>query len=186
MSEQPGRYQRSPSGMVGALIVTVLVILAFVAFRSCNRADLNVQPDHVDYLAQVGYAQRAGAELVYPSSLPSGWFATNLDLSVGSKPELTLSLLTGSGSDAAYVGFLQSPVPVAELLTTYVDPAPTSGPPVTLSEGVVRHWQTWNDSGGDTALVARRHGSSLMVFGGAPLDQLEELAASLTTRSLPS
>ena len=27
VSEQPGRYQRSPSGMVGALIVTVLVIL---------------------------------------------------------------------------------------------------------------------------------------------------------------
>ena len=30
VSEQPGRYQRSTSGMVGALLVTVLVILAFV------------------------------------------------------------------------------------------------------------------------------------------------------------
>ncbi len=185
MSEQPGRYQRSPSGMVGALIVTLLVILAFVAFRACNRADLNVQPDHVDYLAQVGYAQRAGTELVYPAALPSGWYATKIDLSLGKRPELSLSMLTAKGNDAQYVGFVQSPVPIPELLTTYVDPAPTSGQPVTLPDGLVRHWQTWTDSGGDTALVARWHGSSLMVFGGAPLDQLEQVAGSLTTRRLP-
>ena len=72
MSEQPGRYQRSASGMVGAMLVTLLAILAFVVFRACNRTDLEVGPDHVDYLAQVGYAQRSGADLVYPASLPAG------------------------------------------------------------------------------------------------------------------
>src|SRR5689334_19241918 len=152
MSERPGRYERSTSGMVGALIVTLLVILAFVAFRACNRSNDAVHPDHVDYLAQVGYAQRAGAELVYPSSLPSGWYATHLDLSLGSKPELVLSMLTSSGHDGQYVGFVQSPVPVPELLTTYVDPEPSSGPDVTTPGGVVTRWQTWTDSGGDTAL----------------------------------
>ncbi len=184
MSERPGRYERSTSGMVGALIVTLLVIFAFVAFRACNRTDAGVHPDHVDYLAQVGYAQRAGTELVYPSSLPPGWFATNLDLSLGSKPELSLSMLTSSGNDGQYVGFVQSPVPVPELLTTYVDPSPTSGPPVTTPGGLVTHWQSWTDNGGDTALVARWHGSSLMVFGGASLADLEQLAGSLTTRAL--
>jgi hypothetical protein len=183
MSEKPGRYERSSSGMVGALIVTLLVILGFVAFRALNRADVDVQPDRVDYLAQVGYAQRSGAELVYPSSLPTGWFATNLDLSLGSKPELRLSMLTGDGKDGEYVGFVQSPVPVPELLTTYVDAEPTAGPDVTTS-GVVTQWQTWTDSGGDTALVADWHGSSLMVFGGASQAELEQLAGSLTTRSL--
>ena len=29
VSEQPGRYQRSTSGMAGALLVTLLVIAAF-------------------------------------------------------------------------------------------------------------------------------------------------------------
>ena len=61
MSEQPGRYQRSTSGMVGALLVTLLAILAFVAFRACNRTDLEVKPDHVDYLAQVGLRPAAAA-----------------------------------------------------------------------------------------------------------------------------
>ena len=186
MSERPGRYERSTSGMVGAMIVTLVVILGFVAFRACNRADVNVQPDHVDYLAQVGYAQRAGTELVYPSSLPSGWFATNLDLSLGSRPELTLSMLTDSGRDGQYVGFVQSPVSVPELLTTYVDPAPASGPTVSTPGGVVTQWQTWTDSGGDTALVAQWQGSSLMVFGGASSAELAQLAGSLTTRSRAS
>ena len=184
MSERPGRYERSTSGMVGALIVTVLVILGVVAFRACNTTDPEVRPQHVDYLSQVRYAQRTGAELVYPSSLPAGWFATKIDLSLGSKPELTLSMLTDSGSDGQYVGFLQSPVPVPELLTTYVDPSPTSGPDVETPGGVVTHWQTWTDAGGDTALVARWHGRSLMVFGGASQGELEQLAGSLTTRSL--
>ncbi|HET7070318.1 MAG TPA: DUF4245 family protein, partial [Nocardioides sp.] len=75
---QPGRYQRSPSGMVGALIVTLLVILAFVGFRALNRSDLDVKPEHVDYLAQVRYAQQAGSEVVYPARLPRGWYATNV------------------------------------------------------------------------------------------------------------
>jgi Protein of unknown function (DUF4245) len=183
VSEQPGRYERSTSGMIGALIVTLLVILAFVVFRACNRTDLEEKPQHVDYLSQVRFAQRAGESLVYPSSLPSGWYATNVDLAQGEKPELTLSMLTGDGE---YVGLIQSPVPVPQLLTTYVDPSPSSGTSATVSGGVVPRWDTWTDAGGDTALVARRDGESLMVFGTAPQEQLEELASSLTTRRVGS
>ena len=71
VSQQPGRYQRSTSGMVGALLVTLLVILAFVAFRALNRSNLDVKPERVDYLAQVRYAQQAGSEVVYPARLPA-------------------------------------------------------------------------------------------------------------------
>ena len=105
---------------------------------------------------------------------------------VGSKPELTLSMLTDSGRDGQYVGFVQSPVSVPELLTTYVDQAPASGPTVSTPGGVVTQWQTWTDSGGDTALVAQWQGSSLMVFGGASSAELQQLAGSLTTRSRAS
>jgi hypothetical protein len=184
VSEQPGRYQRSASGMVGAMLVTLLAILAFVALRACNRTDLEVKPDHVDYLTQVGYAQGSGAaDLVYPASLPSGWYATSVDFAPGTRPTLGLSMLTAANE---YAGFRQSPLPAAQLLTTYVDEHPTAGAPVTLDSGIVRHWDTWTDSGGDTALVARWHGETLMVFGSASQADLETLAGSLTDAALPT
>jgi hypothetical protein len=181
-SGQPGRYQRSASGMIGALIVTLLVILAFVAFRAFNRSDLDVKPQKIDYLAQVHYAQQAGTEVVYPGRLPDGWYATQVRFSPGKQPGLELSMLTG---DREYVGFVESPVSPPDLLTTYVDPHPQSGAPVTVDGSVASRWDTWTDSGGDTALVTQRgRGSaqeSLLVFGNVSQGQLEELAASLTT-----
>jgi uncharacterized protein DUF4245 len=180
---RPGRYQRSPAGMVGALIVTVLVILAFVAFRALNRSDLDVEPQHVDYLAQVKFAQEDAtggrSDLVYPARLPSGWYATHLSFSdSAAAPEIELSMLT---ADDRYVGFVQSPATVPELLTTYVDPHPQSGPPTRVEGSIARRWQTWTDSGGDTALAARHGKDAVLVFGTVSQDQLERLAASLTT-----
>ena len=180
-SGQPGRYQRSSSGMVGALLVTLLVIGAFVAFRACNRTDLVVDPEHVDYLTQVGFAQEAGDQVVYPASLPTGWFATQLAVDAGPPTELQLSMLTG---DNQYVGFVQSPDPAPVLLTRYVDPAPAPGRAAEVPGGVdgtVTRWDVWTDDGGDTALVARQKGETLMVFGSVSQAQLEELAGTLTT-----
>jgi hypothetical protein len=167
--------------MVGALLVTVLVILAFVVFRACIRTDPEVNPDHVDYRAEVGFAQQAGADLVYPATLPTGWYATNVDYTPGKPPALGISMLTASNE---YAGFQQSPASAAELLTTYVDANPTKGAPVTLDSGIVRHWDTWTDSGGDTALVAPWHLQTLMVFGSATQAELETLAGSLTSDPL--
>jgi hypothetical protein len=182
MSEQPGRYQRSTSGMVGALIVTLLVILAFVGFRAFDRSGLDVKREKIDYLAQVRYAQQSGTDVVYPDRLPSGWYATQITFSPGQEPGLELSMLTGSGQ---YVGLVESPASPPEVLTTYVDPHPVSGGPVTVDGSVVSRWDSWSDDGGDTALVAQRgHGStaeSLLVFGTVSRAQLEQLAASLTT-----
>jgi hypothetical protein len=171
--------------MVGALLVTLLVIGAFVAFRAFNRTELDVQPDHVDYLAQVGYAQESGERLVYPASLPSGWYATQMTVSPGTPAELGLSLLTDDGE---YAGVVQSPASAAVLLTRYVDPEPTSGGTTTVSgavDGRVPRWDVWTDSGGDTALVARHGGATVLVFGSASREQLERLTASLTTATLP-
>ena len=180
MSEKPGRYERSPAGMIGALIVTLLVISGFVAFRALNRSDLDVEPQRVDYLAQVRIAQQAtgGADLVYPASLPSGWYATHVTFSAGT-PTIELSMLTG---DDGYVGFVQSPASVSELLTTYVDAHPQSGPPVHVADSVASDWDAWTDTGGDTALAAQHGQDALLVFGSVPRDQLEQLAGSLTTR----
>jgi hypothetical protein len=182
MSEQPGRYQRSTAGMIGALVVTLLVILAFVAIRALNRSGLDVKPERVDYLTQVGYAQQAGSEVVYPARLPAGWYATQVTVSPGTPPELTLSMLTGDGE---YVGFVESAESMPQVLSTYVDADPRAGAPMTVDGSVVSRWATWTDSGGDTALAARRgHGSSqesLLVFGTVSRARLAQLAASLTT-----
>jgi hypothetical protein len=167
------------SGMLGALIVTVLVILAFVGFRALNRSDLDVEPEHVDYLAQVRYAQQAGSQVVYPARLPRGWYATNVTFSPGHPTAFELSMLT---PDDEYVGLVQSPESAAELLSTYVDPHPRSGPPVTVDGSVATRWDSWRDSGGDSALVSRRGQESILVFGSVPSAALQELAASLTTR----
>jgi hypothetical protein len=167
--------------MVGALLVTVLVILAFVGFRACSSADPDVRPQHVDYLAQVGFAQQAGAHLVYPAALPTRWFVTRVDYAPGRRPELGLSMLTPGNE---YAGVRQSPLSLPELLTTYVDAHPTAGAPVTLDSGLVTRWDTWTDSGGDTALTAHWQHESLMVFGSASLADLEAVAETLTTKKL--
>ena len=60
---------------------------------------------------------------------------------------MKISMLTASNQ---YAGFEQSPASAAELLTTYVDPNPTAGAPVTLDSGIVRHWEPCTDAGGDT------------------------------------
>jgi hypothetical protein len=178
MSEQPGRYQRSTSGMVGALIVTLLVILAFVAFRAFDRSDLDVKRERIDYLAQVRYAQQSGIEVVYPDQLPSGWYATQITFAPGQQPGVELSMLTREGQ---YVGFVESLASPPEVLTTYVDPNPVSHGQVTLDGSLVSRWNAWTDTGGDSALVTERGQESLLVFGTVSQAQLEQLAASLTT-----
>jgi hypothetical protein len=169
--------------MVGALVVTLLVILAFVAFRAVNRSDLDVRPGNVDYLAQVRFAQedssRGRPDLVYPARLPAGWHATHVAFSDGgAEPEIELSMLT---SDNQYVGFVQSPETVAGLLSTYVDPHPQTAATTPVEGSFASRWQTWTDSGGDTALAARHGKDTLLVFGTVSRDQLAQLAASLTT-----
>jgi len=176
VSEQPSRYERSTSGMVGALLLTFVFVIGFVVFRSCSRVNPDVSPDHVDYRAQVGFAQQDGATLVYPAHLPPGWYATRVDFEAGTRPELGISLLTPD----QYVGIRQSPRDVPELLAAYVDARPTAGPSVTVDGGVVRRWESWTDSGGDTALSARWHHESLLVFGTVSRADLVQLASTLT------
>jgi hypothetical protein len=155
-------------------------------FRALNRSDLDVRPERVDYLAQVRVAQQSGAELVHPARLPTGWYATRVDFSSSGSPgtpdQLELSMLTESGD---YVGFVESAATLPELLTSRVDAHPQSGDPVTVDGSVVPTWSTWTDAGGDTALAATLGKESLLVFGTVSRDQLEQLAATLTTAKVP-
>lgn len=182
MSEQPARYQRSFGGLVGALLLTLLLIGSFVLLRACNRTGLDVKPTPVDYLADVHYAQQNGARPVYPPSLPAGWIVTAVDFTPGAHPAFGLSMLTPAG---AYVGLRQDPRPVSDLLTTYVDAHAQDDGPVSVSSALTSRWESWSDAGGDHALATTYDGNSLLVFGsGTPAD-LQIVGRALTTKPAP-
>ena len=98
MSEQPSRYTRSFSGMVGALIVTVLFVLAYVVWRGLFRTDVDTTPVAVDWQDSVELADQAGLDVVRPRELPSGWTATSVELFAGDDPRWGLGVLTDDGA----------------------------------------------------------------------------------------
>ncbi len=177
MSEQPGRYQRSFSGMVGALVILLVAIGAFITFRAVTRDDLEVGPEAVDYLEAVGFAQQADWEVVYPSALPADWRATSLE----SQPGRTWGI--GFLGPEGFAGLHQSDRPVTDLLATYVDEETEQAEPVEIGGAT---WTAWRDDAGDLGYVGEVDGHQVLVYGSAPAPALRDLAASLTTDPLPT
>jgi uncharacterized protein DUF4245 len=175
VSGQAGRYQRSPAGMVGAMLVLVAVVVGFVVFRDVNRADPADPVRAVDYGRDADFArEQASFDLVAPPSLPDGWRATTVEYVPGPDDRWHLGILTGQDR---YVGLEQSADSVATMVETHVDPDATKGAPV-LVDGV--RWSSYTDSGGDRALVLRTGGTTTLVVGHeVPQADLVTFAASL-------
>ncbi len=197
---RPGRYPRSASGLVGALIILLAVIVGFVVVRAVTRDELEIRPDHVDYLSVVRDVQGAGVEVVYPESLPDGWFASGVDRAQAAEdesdgpsygPEWGISLLT---DDDQYAGVRQLMVASPSeadrgrraMLRRLVDEEAVEGDEIRIDSDVSGSWSTWTDAGGDTAYVARLGDDWVMVYGSAPASQLRDLAARLTTEPAPA
>jgi hypothetical protein len=182
VSESAGRYQRSMGGMVGALVVTVGVIIAFVVFRAITRDDLQVDREAIDYLTTVQGLQ--GSDLldpVYPPTLPKGWKAVDATFDA---EDLTWSLDLLS-EDTEFVGLVQSTLPLDDLLETHVDPHSDEGDPVVLHSPLASRWRTFTDQDGDFAVAAKVKGFQVLVYGTASKAEIEDLAASLVSRKLP-
>src|SRR3546814_17022050 len=91
-----GRYTRKNSGMLGAMIVTVGIIIIFVAFRAITRDDLVIERETVDYLSVVEALQEGRtSEIAYPPALPEGRRA--VDASVTEEPVWKLATARQSG-----------------------------------------------------------------------------------------
>lgn len=177
--ERPGRYQRTTSGLLAALLVTVLAVVGFVGFRALNRDDLEVRPEKVDYLATVRALQQDGARPVYPAKLPDGWLPTSVDVVPG-----TLTLTWGVGmltGDDLFVGVRQSSQALPDLLETYVDKAPEEGDQVTIDSPLAASWRSFSDAGGDHAYAAQVDDQWVLVFGSASESDLQTVVAALTT-----
>lgn len=170
-----GRYTRSINGMVGAMVVVFLVVLAFVVFRAAVRSDVTTTVENVDYAQPAAFAQEdAGFEILAPPELPEGWRSTSVRYVPGVDERWHLGLLTDEGR---YVGVEQARSSEENLVETHVDEAARRGQPVTVA-GV--RWQTWTDEGGDLALVRGGDEVTTLVVGHeVPLDQLVDFTASL-------
>ena len=173
MSEQAGRYQRSASGMIGAMLVLLAVVGAYVVFRAVNRNEPESPVRAVDYQQTLDYARdQADFPLLAPASLPDGWRATSVDF----VPEPTRWHLGVLTDEDRYVGLEQSRSSVDKMVETYVDREAVRGKPVQV-EG--QTWRTWTDEGGDTALTREDGEVTTLVVGTAGLDVLVDYVESL-------
>ena len=162
--------------MVGALVILLLLIGAFVAFRSFTREDLSVEPESVDYLEAVGLAQDAGWSVVYPAAVPSDWKATSVD----SRTERQWGI--GFLAPGGFAGVHQEDASTSDLLEQYVDAENTELSPVTAEGSVAPTWQAFRGDDGDLGYVAEVDGERVLVYGSAPESQLLTLLRSLTTK----
>jgi hypothetical protein len=165
------------------MIVLVALVLAFVVFRGVFRDNDQVEQEPVDYLAAVHAAQQAGAELVYPPTLPKGWTATSIAYQPGDRPSWGIGMLTDDGT---FVGLRQEDAALETMLEEYVDADPVQGDTVTLDSPIAREWEEWSDAGGDHAYAASYGGDEVLVFGSASTDDLRAVVESLTDAPVSS
>jgi hypothetical protein len=174
MSERPGRYQRSFSGMVGAMIVLVLVVGLFVAFRAINRDQPENTVDAVDYSRPAEFArEQARFPLLAPAELPEGWRATSVRFTNGRDQAWHVGFLTGADQ---YVGLEQADESAEDLVEEHVDANASEGAPVTVDG---EEWRSWTDGGGDTALVRETGQVTTLVVGTVDRETLVEFVHTL-------
>jgi hypothetical protein len=159
------------------MIVIVVLVLGFVAFRAVFRDNDEVEQEPVDYLAAVGAAQQSGARLVYPPTLPEGWVANSIQYDPGPRIAWGLGMLTDDGK---FAGIRQEDADLDTLLHTYVDENPTQGDTVTIDSPIASRWEEWSDDGGDHAYAATVGDDEVLVYGPASTEDLRTLVESLT------
>lgn len=174
MSGGAGGYQRSTSGMIGAMLVLLAVVAAFVTFRALVRNEVVVPVKTVDYQRTLEYAQdRADFRLLAPEQLPEGWRATSVEF-VPQSGRWELGVLTASDR---YIGLVQSASSEQKLVETYVDQDAVHDGTVQIDG---RSWRTWSDEDGDTAVTRQVEGEvTALVVTPAGLDALVEYVETL-------
>lgn len=172
------------SGLVGAMLVSLLAIGGYVGFRALNRENLEMRPEPIDLADATTVGLQAGVQPVIPEPMPKGWTATSFDTGSLDDPAWGLGLHTAEGR---FVGIRREAAPLDELLETYVDQAPEEGATVTLDSELATRWQTWTDEGGDTAYAAELDEDEwLLVYGSAEAAELRSTVTALTEGVSPA
>jgi hypothetical protein len=173
------RYSRTSGGLVGAMLVTVLAVLAFAAFRAITRDNEPTPVRAVDYAASVQSA-RADKQLLVmaPEQLPTGWEATSAAYISGTSPTWHLGILTDHGK---YVGVEESRASITDLVQEHVDADAGRGKDVNIGG---QTWETWTDAGGDYVVarslrIGGKPVESWLVVGTAPETEIRDFAGTL-------
>jgi hypothetical protein len=175
VSERPGRYQRSFSGLVAALVVLVALVGGLAALQKLpNVASVPNPAPAVPYAKTLKFArQQAHLHLLAPTDLPAGWRATSVRYANPPAEHWHLGVLTAKDQ---YIGLEQGHAPIRAMVHKYVDKHARRLPPVTIGGSV---WTAWSDPGGDHALVRRDGDTTTLVVGTPGPAELSGYGASL-------
>ena len=89
-------------------------------------------------------------------------------------------LLDEHGDDGDFVGIRQQDASVDTLVELYVDEKAEAGQDATVASDVTDTWQTWSDPGGDHGYSTEVGDEALLVYGSAPVEDLEAYLGLLT------
>ena len=169
-------YQRSAGGLVGAVLVTLLLISAIWALRQISGGQAADPAPTIDYTQALTEArQNASFEVLAPEVVPPGWRATTARWVIeGERETWHLGFVIDGGSD--YVGLDQRTEPEKDALRVTT---PADQPQATVSIGGVT-WKTFASSDEDeSALVLPQDGVTTIVSGTASETVLRGFAGSL-------
>lgn len=173
MAEQPGKYERSFTGLIGAMIALLLVVGAFVLLRDANRNQPANPVEPVDWRRPASYARgEADFPLLAPRRLPEGWYATSVRFERQDGQAWHLGMLT---DDQDYVGLEQSADSPTTMVEEFVDEEAVRGDDVVIDG---QAWQAWSDDE-DEALVREGGRVTTLVVGTTSQQVLVDFVRSL-------
>lgn len=165
---------------LGDIIRTTAVMGALILALAGIAWWFSIEPTQtersVDYESALVSARRDAAfELLAPRSLPEGWYANSVRYEPGVKGRWHLGIITETD---AYIGLEQTPVSIRRTVEEYA--------PETEAKGNVTaggfEWRLRQSPKGETSLVRRTDGITVLVTGTATRAVIEKYAASLSAR----
>ena len=174
MEPRPNRYELPITTMVGAMLVVLVVVGGFVAFRGLIRDNAATPVRTVEYAHLLQQGKQDGKlSMLSPVPVPSGWRATSARYRGGVNPQWHLGMLT---SGKKYVGLEQAREDEASLIKKSVMGDVSSEGKVDI-EGTT--WQSWKASKGDYVLTRTDGDSVVLVRGSAPKLEIQAFAGRL-------
>jgi hypothetical protein len=160
--------------MVGAMILLLAVIAAFVVFREANRTEPDDPIEAIEWRGAASYArQEADFALLAPRRLPEGWIATSVRFGRQDEQSWHLGLLT---DERSYVGLEQTTDSSSTMVEDFVDEEAERGEDVVVDGAT---WETWSDEE-DEALVREGEDVTTLVVGTVSQDELVEFLGTLS------
>ncbi|HNA98748.1 MAG TPA: DUF4245 domain-containing protein [Marmoricola sp.] len=175
-----GHYERSALGLIGALLVTLLVVAGFMIFRGAFRDNKPVPTRAVDHQIWLERGQSDGQlVMAAPREVPSGWTVTSASYDGGLRPVWRMGMLT---DEKKFVGLVESLDSLDPLLQKHMQENPQS---TGTKQVAGRDWKSFTAAEGDAALALeltspRGEPEILLVYGDAGIEQIREFAADLT------